>query len=294
MKIITNNPAKVFVNSLGSHKTSKITLRVIDYLCHEYNKTDHISLNWSCLNYAEILKLRRKFIEKNLKTNSINSYISTLKSVSRESWRLNIIDTDTYMRIRDIQRVKGYSESTGRALSPAELNKAVNCSSTDIKSIRDSAVIAVGYGCGLRSFEIAQIELKDISDNKITINGKGRIVRSVFLPSFSLKALNHWLKMRGDDQGAVFSSLTKNHRILDKGISIRTVGNIIEKRCENMNIARFTPHDLRRSFATNLLKSGVDVFIVQRLMRHANINTTRIYDMRDESAQKEAIKLLPF
>jgi len=294
MKKNENNPAKVFANSLGSMKSTKVTLRVIDYLCREYNKTDHTSLDWASFNYAEILKLRRKFVEKGLKTTSINSYISTLKSVSRESWRLKIIDTDMYMRIKDIQGVKGYSDMTGRALSPIELNNAVNSSDNDIKSIRDSAVIAVGYGAGLRSFEIAQIELKDISGNRLVVHGKGRVIRNVYLPSFSLKALKRWLHIRGSRKGAVFSALTKSHRLLNQGISVRTVGDIIDKRCKDVGIERFTPHDLRRSFATNLLASGVDVFIVQKLMRHANINTTRIYDMRGEDAKMAAIEMLPF
>ncbi len=294
MKKNENNPAKVFADSLGTKKANKVTLRVIDYLCFEYNQTNHMTLDWSALNYAEILKLRRKFIDKDLKTSSINSYISKLKSVSRESWRLNIIDTETYMRIKDIDGVKGHSDITGRALSPTELNGAVNYSGNDIKDLRDSAVIAVGYGCGLRSFEIAQIELKDISGNKIIIQGKGRVIRNVYLPSFSLRALKRWLQIRGSKQGAIFSSLTKNHRLLDKGISVRTVGDIIDKRCKNTGIERFTPHDLRRSFATNLLASGVDVFIVQKLMRHSNINTTRIYDMRGEDAKIAAVEMLPF
>ena len=294
MKINENNPAKVFADSLGTKKASKVTLRVIDYLCFEYNQTNHKTLDWSDFNYVKILELRRKFIEKELRTSSINSYISKLKSVSRESWRLNIIDTETYMRIKDIDGVKGHSDITGRALSPVELNSAVNYSGNDIKDIRDSAVIAVGYGCGLRSFEIAQIELKDVSGNKIIVQGKGRVIRNVYLPNFSLKALKCWLHIRGSHQGAIFSSLTKNHRLLDKGISVRTVGDIIDKRCKNVGIQRFTPHDLRRSFATNLLASGVDVFIVQKLMRHTNINTTRIYDMRGEDAKMAAVKMLPF
>ncbi len=289
-----NNPAKVFADSLGTQKTSKVTLRVVDYLCHQYNKTSHSSMNWSAFSYSEILKLRRLFIDKNLKTNTINCYISTLKSVSRESWRLGIIDTDTYMRINDIKRLKGHSETSGRALNTLELNKAINYFHTDTKSIRDSAIIAVGYGGGLRSFEIAQIEIKDISNNKIIISGKGRIVRSIYLPQFSLKTLNQWLKIRGNDSGHLFSSMTKNHTLLNKGISVRTIGDIIDKRCIDVGIKRFTPHDLRRSFATNLLESGVDVFIVQKLMRHANINTTRVYDMRGEETQKRAVELLPF
>lgn len=294
IKKIKNNPAEVFSNSLNSKKSSKITLRVIDYLCFEFNKSNHETMEWVHFDYTKILKLRRKFIDKELKASTINSYISTLKSVSRESWRMNIIDTDTYMRIKDISSIKGNSDTSGKALNALELNRVINYHATDIKNARDSAVIAVGYGAGLRAFEIAQINIEDITGNKIIIRGKGRIIRAVYLPEFSLKILSKWLHIRGSKGGAVFCSLTKNHTLLDTGISPRTIGDIIDKRCENLSFERFTPHDLRRSFATNLLSSGVDVFTVQKLMRHANINTTLIYDRRDEDTKKAAVEMLPF
>jgi site-specific recombinase XerD len=294
IKKIKNNPAKVFSNSLNSKNSRKTTLRVIDYLCFEFDKSNHITMKWSLFDYSEILKLRRKFIDKNLKPSTINSYISTLKSVSRESWRMNIIDTDTYMRIKDISSIKCNSDTAGKALNALDLNRVINYHATDIKNIRDSAVLAIGYGAGLRAFEIAQIDIKDITGNKIVINGKGQIIRACYLPEFSLKILNKWLRIRGNKSGAVFCSLTKNHTILDTGISPRTIGDIIDKRCENLRFERFTPHDLRRSFATNLLSSGVDVFTVQKLMRHANINTTLIYDRRGEETKKAAIEMLPF
>jgi len=88
--------------------------------------------------------------------------------------------------------------------------------------------------------------------------------------------------------------MARGDHIRDKRISTRTIHDIIETRCIDMGIEKFSPHDLRRSFGTHLLNSGVDLLIVQKLMRHSNVNTTKIYDMRGESAEREAIELLPF
>lgn len=294
MKKDEKNPARVFAISLGSAKQAKTTLRVINYLCNEYNKSCLDCLDWSAFNYTKILELRRKLIDKNLKPTSVNSYVSTLKSVSRESWRLNIINTETYMRIKDIQRVKGESEATGRALTVSELNKAIKVDHKDNKSIRDSAIIAVGYGAGLRCFELSQLQTDSLSDNRLTVVGKGRIVRFVYLPKFAINALKRWLDVRGLHSGYIFNTFVKGGEILDKGVSTRTIADVIDSRCSDKGIKRFTPHDLRRSFATNLLENGVDVLVVQKLMRHANINTTKIYDMRGEKAKKAAIEMLPF
>ncbi|MGL1956090.1 MAG: site-specific integrase [Colwellia sp.] len=294
MKINEKNPAIVFANSLSSKKSSKITLRVINYLCKIINNSNHLTFNWSKISYSQIIELRKKLVDKELKAKSINSYISTMKSVSREAWRIEIINIDTYMRIKDIQQIKGNSESTGKALSSHEINKILNFKSNKIIDIRDSAIIAVGYGAGLRCFELAKIKYNDINENQIYINGKNRIERTVYLPKPALKKLNEWLKIRGSHKGSIFCAMLKNEKISERQLSNRRIAEIIDKRCKKIGIDRFTPHDLRRSFATNLLENGVDVFTVQKLMRHANINTTIIYDKRSEKTAKEAIELLPF
>lgn len=297
MKINQNNPAEVFASSLNSQNSTKTTLRVINYLCNEFNQTDYKSFEWSTLDYAKLLNFRRQLVGKNLKTATINSYISTLKSVCRESWRLDVITTEAYMRIKDIRRIKGNSKTAGRALEVIELQTAINYTRNDnkcIKSIRDSAIIAIGYGAGLRPFELAKITMNELNKNQLIVYGKGRNIRTVYLPLFAMKKLNKWLSIRGKHEGALFSALARGGTLLNRQISTRTVGDIIQARCIDAGLCRFTPHDLRRSFATNLLNAGIDVFLVQKLMRHADINTTRIYDMRGDKAIKEAVELLPF
>lgn len=50
----------------------------------------------------------------------------------------------------------------------------------------------------------------------------------------------------------------------------------------------FSPHDLRRTFISELLAAGVDVFTVQELAGHANASTTAAYDRRSETVRREA------
>jgi len=300
MHISKSNAAKIFIQSTSTELTAKRTTKVLNYLCKLINETNINTFKWSEINHNIILDLRFEFISKNLKPASINTYISALKSVSREAWRLNQISTETYMRIKDVQRVKGSSIGTGRYLRKEELKSIVNYkpevpnSTKQTKLIRDSAILAITYGLGLRANEVTTIEICDYKNNKIIVNGKGSFITTMHMPEFAIKALNKWICIRGDYEGKIFSTLLRGGKLLRKGISTRTVADIIQERHLQAGILKFTPHDLRRSFATNLLNAGVDLSLVQKLMRHKKIETTRIYDMRGEEEKEEAIKQLPF
>ena len=154
--------------------------------------------------------------------------------------------------------------------------------------------IAVCYGAGLRRSEVVKLDFSDYSEDKLIIKGKGNYIRTMYLPKFSINAINKWLEIRGLDEGVLFNRLLIGDRITEQRLTPRAIVAVIDRRCELVNIVRITPHDLRRSYATNLISSGVDLFTVQKLMRHANIETTKRYDMRGEEVKRAAVDILPF
>jgi len=91
----------------------------------------------------------------------------------------------------------------------------------------------------------------------------------------------------------LFVRILKGGEITLLPITDKTVYNIVVRRYKECGLKSLTPHDLRRTFATVLLEQGEDLFIVQDLMDHASIETTKRYDKRGEQEKVVAGKALP-
>jgi len=72
-------------------------------------------------------------------------------------------------------------------------------------------------------------------------------------------------------------------------MSPQAIYNILYRRLAHAGVKSFTPHDLRRTFAGDLLDTGADLSTVQKLMGHSNANTTAGYDRRDAKAKRKAV-----
>ena len=68
------------------------------------------------------------------------------------------------------------------------------------------------------------------------------------------------------------------------------IHQLLRARADESRVSSFTPHDLRRTFATRLLESGADINTVRQAMGHSSVVTTRRYDKRDEHLVEEATR----
>jgi integrase len=110
---------------------------------------------WAQLRHVHVQAIRTKLGEK-YKPATAKRYLSALKGVLREAWRLGDFPGEELQRIRDVRSVPGSAIPAGRALSKGELKALMDgCSDDTPMGARDAAVIALGYGAGLRRTEIA-------------------------------------------------------------------------------------------------------------------------------------------
>ena len=166
-----------------------------------------------------------------------------------------------------------------RAVSENQIIKVINilkCEKNKFLQLRNTALIYLLWGCGLRVSELLSLNNKQINDNYIIIFGKGKKERIVpLLPEIKIK-ITEWIEWKHKnfnyDNDALFISR------LGKRLSPRYVQKLIEKLRQQLDLDKnFTPHALRHSFATQLLMNGVDLRTLQMMLGHSSLSTTQHY-----------------
>jgi site-specific recombinase XerD len=148
----------------------------------------------------------------------------------------------------------------------------------NLRTLRDQAVLETLFSTGLRLAELCGLSRKiDLKRGEISVRGKGDKLRVVFLSDRAKKALKDYLEARPDMEEALFVSLDKKNRPIGR-ITPRAVQRLVDARARAAGITKkIHPHQIRHSFATDLLINGADLRSVQELLGHSNISTTQIY-----------------
>ena len=291
------NPGLVYLASLslGSRRTMRQALDVIaDSLTS--GACDHRSLPWGALRFQHTQAVRAILLEK-YSAATANKMLAALKQTLRAAWSLGYMSAEEYQRAIDLRSVVGEKPdaAAGRALSFGEwLGLFAACQSDPGPAgVRDAAIIALLKIAGLRRGEVASLQLADFNreTQTLTVRGKRNKTRSVPVEDKgAIDALTDWLHLRGDAPGALFTRIRKGGIILPNQLSDQAIYSILKKRGEEASLADFAPHDMRRTFAGDLMDAGVDLVTVQKLMGHSNANTTAGYDRRGEVAKRQAVK----
>jgi site-specific recombinase XerD len=165
-----------------------------------------------------------------------------------------------------------------------------------ICGIRDAAIIAFLYTCGPRRHEVVKARLHDYNQKsgRLVITGKGNKQRTVYLDNGDREAMEDWLSGRGFEPDPLFYAINKGGHIVFniKGMSSQAIYKILRKRGIESGVNSFSPHDLRRTFVSDMLDAGVDIVTVSKLAGHASMTTTGRYDRRGEEVKQKAAGVL--
>lgn len=153
---------------------------------------------------------------------------------------------------------------------------------------RNKAIIEVLYGCGLRVSELITLKINDCFFDKgyIRVIGKGNKQRLVPINNSACKAIMLYLEHRGTENHSEYLFL--NNR--GKSISRIMIFNIIRDTVRICGISKnVSPHTLRHSFATHLIKAGANIRLVQEMLGHESIMTTEIYTHLDSEFKHSVV-----
>jgi integrase/recombinase XerD len=178
-----------------------------------------------------------------------------------------------------------------RTLSPAEAERLIEAANgTTPRALRDSAIVELLYGAGLRVGELVGLERGsvDLDERLVRALGKGSKERIVPVGRRAADALRRYLS-RGRPH------LDRRHRpelfLNAKGGPLTRAGVflILRKLAQKAGLEpeRVHPHLLRHSFATHLLEGGADLRSVQEMLGHADLATTELYTHVSDSRRRE-------
>jgi site-specific recombinase XerD len=198
-----------------------------------------------------------------------------------------------WLRFKGIEEMKYFkeygSEFTIQYCSAEEVQKLIRVAKA--KGAREHAMFSLLFGTGIRLGEAVDLLISNIGSQTITVKGKGQKVREVYLPQETRKAINDYLPHRTapegrEDIGYLFTTKAARKMSYD----------FFRKICQDVAFAagvKFHPHMARHTYATDLLKRGVSILYVSRLLGHEDLDSTSIYLHPSQadaiSAAREAI-----
>jgi len=221
---------------------------------------------------------------------------TTMEPAQRRELVRNALRAAATEGLRD--RTESEEKLKGRHVEADEITRLLIACEVDPTpaGLRDAALIATSYQTALRRSELAALTLVDIAteDEGYTLtiqHGKGGKRRQAYIYNDSARILTAWLRERGDEPGPVFCRIRKGgHLVINKPLSGQGLQDILSKRAGQADIQPLTWHDLRRTFAGDLLDMGIDVATVQKLMGHASSDTTTRYDRRPRRTRQDAAR----
>jgi len=190
------------------------------------------------------------------------------------AWRSGRADRNVMSRFYPEYRCK---KKEPRSLTIEDALAMVQlCPSKTPLERRNRMMVMLLYGCGLRTGELCDLKIQDISTERRELHikhAKGDIERIIPLPDVVYTELLAYLLERKAKRGRLFLTEAKRRPIPQKH-----VGAVVREAAVRADIVHpVTPKMLRHSFATHLMDRGVDIAVISKLMGHAGPTESGVY-----------------
>jgi integrase/recombinase XerC len=266
---------------------------VLEFLHLEQNQAVQLVLNY-----------KAQLIEKGLAEATVNRRLAAIKALTAQGRKIGVCS----FSLEDVKRERTtvYRDTSGvdkdtfiRVLSiPDALKNAVDGQRSQIKAVRDYALLRLLWGNALRREEVSLTNISDFDPQRKTLSiigkGQGSEKQIVSLSPQTASAISEWLAQRKTTtpESPLFTALDNasyGRRLQGNGIY-----NIVDRLCKKAGISKkMSPHRIRHGSITAALDAtNGNIRKVQKLSRHKDINTVMIYDDNRINYQDEITQLL--
>ena len=293
------NPAATYLASLKSENSRRVMLQTLRrtltmFFNCELEAVPPIAVYhfaWHNIRYQHVNLIRARLIEQ-FAPAVVNRHLSAIRGVVKECWRLEYIDAETFRRAVDVQNLKFDVIPAGRDIPEREFRALLmTCYADKNIGVRDLAIMALLATTGLRRAELARLTLADFNQDDGLIKvlfGKGGKQRTVYAQNRTLDLVREWLVVRGDFEGALFTSVLKNGKVTENPLPASALYRMITDRAIRAGISKVTPHDFRRKFVGDMLDRNIDMVMIAKITGHSDARMLARYDRRTEEAKKAA------
>lgn len=292
--------------SLLPHPLQKQVETYLNYLAAEQNKSLSTVENYrQQLNVflrfgppsqpqkitSEVVRAYKLFLRRSktpkgqtLKSTTINVYLIALRGF------LRYLAVHEDLEVLPPQKIELLSTGDRpiKVLTDEQVEKllATPKESKKPQAVRDRAILELLFSTGARVSELTKLNRDDANfkTREMSIMGKRRKIRVVFLTDAAAEALADYLKARKDACKPLFlrTAGPKTDVIADAGeglrLTPRSIWNIMHHYVLEAGLVTGpSPHTLRHTLATTLLRRGADLRAVQEILGHKDISTTQIY-----------------
>jgi len=287
------NPAGLYLATLGSVQSRRVMQSRLNGFARLLQLDHWQQIPWREFDRPWLLLAKEALTATHCAPDTINATLSLLKGVALQAWELKLISDHRYLRIKNTKSIRGQRVPKRRWLNKDDIVTLLDhCLADDrLQGLRDAAVLALLYGCGLRRSEVVGIDVNhlDQTERSLRIMGKGNKERMVYPPARAWEMVNEWIQGgRHPGEGPLFCRIRKGGVITQERLSDQAVYFVIKRLITLTGVKNFSPHDLRGSFISYLLDHGEDIKTVADIVGHADVRTTAGYDRRGEQRKKIA------
>lgn len=283
------NPALLYLGSLPSgesRRTQASALRSVALLFGY----ELASCPWHELRAPHTRALRALLAER-YAPQTASRYLTATRETVRWAGRLGLAGAAEVEAAAELPGVKGSRLPKGRAQKASEVRALFEAARADKRrrrGARDSALVALLWGAGLRRAEVARVNREWYDGRTIRVVGKGNREREIPLPEGARRALDAWVELRGSGPGPLICSFKPWGRRL----SPEAVADALARLARRARVAAVTTHDGRRTFITRLFEAGAEIGAIQDLAGHASPAQTAKYRRDRAEAKERAVQLL--
>ena len=261
------NDKKLSNNTLQSYKRD-----IVQYQAYiDKNKLNYLKIDEDQLN-----KYLKSLSRANKKASTISRNLATIRSFYQFLIRTKKIKKDPTEGVHAPKVEKKIPSVLTSKEVELLLEQPKN---VDLKGIRDKAMLEFAYATGMRVTEIISLNIDDVNvEESYVVCNTGSKKRNIPLGSLSLQALVDYMEkarpvlLKDENDKALFVNIN------GKRLTRQGFWKIVKYYKEQAHIQKdITPHVLRHSFATHLLRNGADLKSIQTMLGHSDISSTQVY-----------------